>query len=240
MRKSFLVKLSAALLLLLVYIATGQAGLSLAFMNSSATAVWAPTGISLAAMLLWGYRVGPIIFLGAFLVNITTSGSLPVSLMIAVGNTLEGLLGAYLVNRYARGYRAFDQAADIVKFTLLAVMLSTTVSATIGVTGLALGGLASWAFYKSIWLTWWLGDATGALIVTPIIVFWATNPKIHWNIKQTAEALLLLLGLVLTGFWIFGGWSQFSVQNYPLGFVMLPFIVWSSLRFSQPRWQPQC
>ncbi len=233
MRKSLIVNLTAALLLLLVYVATGRAGLSLAFMNSSATAVWAPTGIALAATLICGYRVWPVIFLGALLVNLTNTGSLPASLMIAVGNTLEALLGAYLVNRYARGSHVFDQAADIVKFTVLAAMLSTTVSATVGVTSLVLNELANRADYGSIWLTWWLGNATGALIITPVLVLWTRNPQICWSTRQAVEALLLLLCFMLAGFWVFGGWSQLSVQNYPLGFVMLPFIVWFALRFGQ-------
>src|SRR5580692_11159039 len=89
-----------AMLLLLVYYLAGRLGLSMAFVNTSASAVWAPTGIAIAAMLIWGYRLWPVILAGAFLVNISTSGSFPASLMIAVGNTLEGLTAAYLVTRY--------------------------------------------------------------------------------------------------------------------------------------------
>src|SRR5712664_2943433 len=91
-----------------VYFVAGKIGLRLAFVHASATAVWPPTGIALAALLLLGYRVWPGIFLGAFLVNVTTEGTIATSLGIAVGNTLEGLTGAYLVNRFARGREAFE------------------------------------------------------------------------------------------------------------------------------------
>src|SRR5213593_1117867 len=95
--------------LALVYFLFGKLGLSLAFVNASASAVWPPTGLALAALLLWGYRLWPGIFLGAFLVNITTQGSTATSLGIAVGNTLEALLAAGLVQRFANGLRAFDR-----------------------------------------------------------------------------------------------------------------------------------
>jgi len=77
-----------------VYFVAGKFGLRLAFAHPSATAVWPPTGIALAAFLILGYRVWPAVFAGAFLVNITTTGSLATSVGIGVGNTLEGLLGS--------------------------------------------------------------------------------------------------------------------------------------------------
>src|SRR5438034_9226941 len=83
------------------YFAAGKLGLRLAFVNASATAVWPPTGIGLAAALVLGYGIWPAILLGAFLVNVTTSGAVATSIAIAVGNTLESIVGAYLVNRFA-------------------------------------------------------------------------------------------------------------------------------------------
>ena len=106
-----------------------------------------------AAFLLLGYRVWPGIFLGAFLANLTTAGSVATTLGIATGNTLEGLAGAYLVNRFAHGVHAFDRPQDVFKFTALAALASTTVSPFFGVTSLALGGYADWAEYGRIWLT---------------------------------------------------------------------------------------
>src|SRR3989442_1332716 len=90
-----------------VYFLAGKFGLSLAFVHASASAVWPPTGIALAATLLLGYRVWPALFLGAFLVNVATAGAVWTSLGIAGGNTLEGLLGAFLVRRFANGLKVF-------------------------------------------------------------------------------------------------------------------------------------
>src|SRR5258706_1426137 len=92
----------------LLYIVAGKLGLSLAFVNPSATAVWPPTGIALVACIFFGYRVGVAIFLGAFIVNLTTAGTVTTSLGISLGNTCEAVLGAYLVKRFANGRNAFD------------------------------------------------------------------------------------------------------------------------------------
>src|SRR5215813_6561904 len=96
-----------------LYVAAGKLGLSLAYLNASASPVWPPTGIALAAFLTLGYRVWPAIVAGAFVVNVSTAGSLATSIAIALGNTLEAFVGAYLVNRYANGARAFDHAQDV-------------------------------------------------------------------------------------------------------------------------------
>ena len=135
--------------LALIYFGAGKIGLSLAFLNPSASAVWPPTGIALASILLFGYKVWPSIFIGAFLVNLTTAGTFTTSLGIATGNTLEALAGSYLVIHFAHGRMAFDRTADILKFAGLAAILSTALSATIGVTTLAAAGFVSWPEYGS-------------------------------------------------------------------------------------------
>src|SRR5262245_51255919 len=147
-----LVYLATLGMLAAIYFVCGKLGLMLAFVNISASAVWPPSGVALAAMLVLGYRAWPAIFLGAFLVNITTTGSLATSVGIATGNTLEALIGAVLVNRFANGRHAFNRAQDVFRLAFLAGMLSTGVSATVGVTTLSLGGYSSWNEYGRVWL----------------------------------------------------------------------------------------
>src|SRR5438874_10828900 len=116
--------------LIIVYFLVCKLGLRLAIVHPSATAVWPGTGIALAAILLLGYEVWPGIFLGAFAVNLTTAGSIASSFGIASGNTLEAVLGAYLIIKFANGRNIFDRAEGIVKFFLLACVAATTVSAS--------------------------------------------------------------------------------------------------------------
>ncbi len=215
------------------YFIVGKAGLMLAFVHPSATAVWPPAGITLAAFLLLGNRIWPGIFLGAFMVNITTAGSFATSLGIALGNTLEGFAGAYLVRMFANGPNAFDRAKDILNFVIAAPILSTTISATIGVTSLALGGFASWTSYGSIWATWWLGDAVGILVIAPMLLLWSVTRFWQWKPKQVVEGILLILALFVAGEAVFGGWLPLEVKTYPLEIINIPVIIWAAFRFDQ-------
>jgi signal transduction histidine kinase len=223
--------LAGIALLTALYFVAGKFGLSIAYVHPNATAVWPPTGLTLAAFLLFGYRVWPGIFLGAYLVNISTAGSMATSLGIAGGNTLEGLVGAYLVNRFANGRHVFDRPQDVFKFALLAGVGSTMVSATIGVTSLALAGYADWANYGAIWLTWWLGDAAGDLILAPLLVLWGNHLTVQWRWQQGLEAAALGLLIVLVGQAAFSGVLFNESQKYPLEFLCLPLLVWTAFRF---------
>lgn len=213
------------------YFVSGKLGLMLAFVNVSASAVWPPTGIALAAMLILGYRVWPGIFAGAFLVNLFTAGTVATSLGIATGNTLEGLLGAYLVNRFASGRRAFERAIDAFRFAFLAGVVSTAVSATLGVTSLALGGFAPWEGFGPVWTTWWLGDMGGGLVVAPVLILWSQAGRLRWSMRSVLEAGVLLLVLLVLGQTVFG--PRLSTTDYPLMFVCMPVLVWVAFRFDQ-------
>lgn len=226
--------LSKVFLLALVYFIAGKLGLMLAFVHRSATPVWAPTGITLTAFLLLGYRYWPGILLGAFTVNLFTEGSWLTSLGIGIGNTLEGLAGAYLVNRFAMGRHAFNRAQTLFKFVFLAGLVSTAISPTLGLSSLALGGFVKeGAHYLSIWLTWWLGDVGGNLILAPLLLLWFQNPQIQWSSKQRVEFLCLLIVLIGIGFVVFGALPFFHTKNYPLEFATIPPLLWASFRFGK-------
>jgi signal transduction histidine kinase len=219
-------------LLAIAYFIAGKLGLMLASLHASASPVWPPAGIALAAMLLFGYRVWPAIFVGAFLVNLTTAGDLATSLAIAVGNTLEALAGAWLVNRFGGGKNFCDRPQGVFKFAIAAA-ISTLISPALGVTSLALAGLANWSSYSAIWLTWWLGDVTSDLVVTPLILLWSVGAKRHWHEKEVFEVGTLLVLLVLLSGVVFGGWLEVSSRNYPITFVCGPVVIWMAFRFSQ-------
>jgi signal transduction histidine kinase/CheY-like chemotaxis protein len=217
-------------LLVAIYFVAGKLGLTLAFVNASATLVWPPTGLAIAALLLMGVELWPAIFIGAFAVNLTTSGDLPSSIGIAIGNTLEAVIATRLVNRWADGRKAFERPHGVIRFALLAGTLATAVSASIGVMSLELTGLARWSDAGPIWLTWWLGDASGALVITPVIVLWANDPWV-WTDKRRGELVLLLVAAIATGLLVFGGLQPLSVQRYPIAFLSFPVLVWAAFRF---------
>jgi PAS domain S-box-containing protein len=216
-----------------VYFLAGKLGLKLAFLHQSASPVWPPTGIALAAVLLLGYRVWPGIWLGGFLVNVTTAGTWLTSVGIAGGNTLEALLGAWLVQRFARGRRAFDRARDVFQFAFWAAVVSTTVSATIGVTSLSLGGFADWNRFPPIWFTWWLGDMVSALLVAPVILIWSDRPVPRWTRRQIAEGVFMLASVSVVSLAVFGDFLGTPFQSYLRAFLCFPPLLWGAFRFRQ-------
>jgi signal transduction histidine kinase len=219
-------------ILAIIYFAVGKFGLMLASLHASASPVWPSAGIALAATLLFGYRVLPAIFIGAFLVNVTTAGNVATSFAIAIGNTFEALGGAWLVNQFAGGKEFCDRPQGVFKFAL-AAGISTIISPAFGVTSLALAGFANWTNYGAIWLTWWLGDATGDLVFTPLVLLWTGASKRCWNKKEAAEVGTLFLLLVLLSSIVFGGWLEISSRNYPIAFICGPVVIWMAFRFTQ-------
>ena len=215
-------------LLALAYFVAGKLGLALAVVNASVSPVWPPTGIAFASFLLRGPQVWPAIFVGAFLVNVTTTGSVATSLGIALGNTLEGRLGAELVRLFANGRGVFDRARDVFKFVVLGGLFSTTVSATIGVSSLTLAGSADWREFPAIWFTWWLGDAVGALVVGPVLVLWSVRGGVPRSPARRLEGIGLFATVVAVGALVF-----FGFVGQPLTFLCLPPLVWAAFRFGR-------
>jgi PAS domain S-box-containing protein len=219
------------------YILGGKLGLKLAFVNEYTTAVWPPTGIALAGLLLWGYRMWPGVLIGAFLVNVTT-GDLSVnrtlgSVVIASGNTLEALLGAYLVNRFARGARAFERAQHVFAFAVLAAIVSTTISATVGVTGLLLSSLAKLTNAADIWFTWWIGDASGDLVFAPALILWASHRRPQWTRARMIEVGLLTLCLSLLFLSVFTDVFPSGPAHLGRAIVCVPPLLWVAFRLGQ-------
>src|SRR5678810_295487 len=155
------VKVMAWMVIICAYFLAGKLSLGFASVHVSASPVWLPAGMAVALFLILGFSIWPAILAGAFLVNVTTTGGVLTSASIAVGNTLEGILAAWLLQRFAHGVHAFESPPDILKSALLAGFLTPTVSATIGVTSVMLGQYASFEEFTVIRLTWRMCDATG-------------------------------------------------------------------------------
>jgi signal transduction histidine kinase len=216
-------------LLAAIYFAAAKLGLRLAAVHVSATAVWPATGIALAAVLALGSRVWPAIFAGAFLVNVTNAGSIVTALGIASGNTLEALLGAWLVKRFANGPQPFDRAPDIFRYAGV-VAIATMVSATLGVLSLALTRFAPWGSFGPIWVTWWLGDLGGALVVAPFLLLWGRDRTVPWRGARLVEAVVLLACVASVRRLVFG-WVDPMEYGFALKFLCMPPLLWAAYRF---------
>jgi PAS domain S-box-containing protein len=212
-----------------VYFAAAKLGLSLAVVHSNVTAVWPPTGIAIAALLICGIRVWPGILIGALAANLLTQITLSSAIGIGFGNTLEALFVLYLLTRSKRWNGQLDSGVNVFWFAFSAAVVGPLVSATVGALSLVLGGSGTWDEFGTIWFTWWMGDGFGALIFGPLILAWASNGKI--DSRERAEVALLLSLLVVVSLMIFGGWFPGPVKTYPLAYLCLPLLLWSALKF---------
>lgn len=215
-------------LLAAAYVAAAKLGLAMAFDVAQITAIWPPTGIALAAVLLLGYRVWPGIALGAFIANITTNEPLGTALGITLGNTLEALAGAWMLRR--AGFNPqLSRLHDVLALLLCSALLSTTISATIGTASLCMGGVQPWEAYNELWWLWWLGDATGALLVAPVLLVWCGKPHALHR-RDIVEAVTTTSALIALSLIIFG---ITQVNSQVFLYIIFPFIIWAAFRFGQ-------
>jgi signal transduction histidine kinase len=217
-----------------LYLALARVGLSLDAVAGFATLVWPPTGLALAALLLFGYRAWPGIFIGAFTANLLTGAPVPVALGIGVGNTAEALACAYLVQRLPRFTMTLESVRSVMRL-ILAAVLGTMISATIGVASLYAGGIVASHQLRESWMAWWIGDMVGALVVAPIILVWSTAPRARFRPGRT-ETAFLVVALSLVSVSTFFDGVRF-VPSFPTPFhqtdVLLAVLIWAALRFGQ-------
>lgn len=212
----------------------GQLGLRITVLHPPVSPVWPPVGVALAAMLLLGYRVWPAFFLASFLICESTSTPLKAALAISIANTLEVISAAYLINRFARGIKAFETARDVVKFVLFAGVLTPAISASICIGYLYPAGFPQGPDKSVMWLTWWVGDAIGALLFAPFLILVFGTPHHRLDKRELLELFLLLFSLITVCLTVFGPLSAYFEQKQLLmPWMCVPFLIWAGFRFCQ-------
>ena len=197
------------------------------------SAVWPPSGLGLAAAIVFGPRVAPAIFLAAVASNATGDSSLPSAIGIASGNALAAVTGAMLLARV--GFApTLRRVRDVVALAILGAAVSTALNATVGTSTLLAAGVADpdnvWAF----WRVWWLGDLTGVLLVAPALLLLLTRDGSLWGAGRAgrvqrariAEASLLAGALVAVMLIVLH-------EGVTLAFPIFPLIVLAAMRFGQ-------
>ncbi|HXC17075.1 MAG TPA: diguanylate cyclase [Holophagaceae bacterium] len=211
------------------YFAMARFGLSLAFATTQVTAVWPPTGLALAALVLIGPRAAWGVYVGAFAANAMAKEPMGVVASIALGNTLTGLAGWWMLRMARISKPSFGEIREVVALAVVA-LATPLLSASSGVSCLMLGGLVPGSAFGSVWRVWWMGDGLGILLVTPLLLTWAVPVRLSWNRRQAAEIASLLLSLAFVGGLVFCG-ARERTGIYFRAYAAFPLLIWSALRF---------
>jgi len=212
------------------YFVLAKLGLLFTTVADNVTLIWPPTGLALFALLVFGRRYWPWIFIAAFITNLTTNAPLAACVSIAVGNTLEAVTGVYLLNR-ANFDRRLARVRDVLLLLALAAGLSTMVSSTIGSLSLALTHIIPWEAFQQAWITWWMGDAMGALVVTPLLLSRWSKDEVDILGGRRVEAILLIFCVVVMTQLVFGDHLDLWRRHLPISFLTFPFLTWAAIRF---------
>ena len=220
------------------YVLAAALGLGLAYPGTNASPFWPPTALAIALLYGYGLRLWPVVLAGAFTINLIfmlragvwLALALPSSFAVGVGNMLEAWIGVYLLRRFLREQFPFESLRGLGLFVLFQAILAPAVSASIGVTSSRWVDLRGAADYGENWLTWWVGDASGALTMAPVLML------LHAQWRRPTQARLLegaalFLVLTLGTMAVFGIWPYHGERRYPLVFFLLPMILWAVLRF---------
>ena len=225
----------------LAYFIFGRLAIRLAIPPGVATAVFPSSGIALAAILLGGNRLAIGVWLGSFLLNITTFWNdselshamvIAVTSFVALASTLQAVTGGFLV-RWSTGVSVpFDNARDVFLFLLVEVV-SCLIAPTLSVAVLCFSGLVLWSSMAITWWTWWIGDLLGVLVIAPFILIWSRRTPILWK-PQLLEAAGLLLVMLTISQIVYGvpfTWAQQS--EIPVAYLLTAPVIWAAFRFGQ-------
>ncbi len=219
-------------LLAAVYLAWAMLGIAAVGVSAPLAPAWSPAGIGLAALLLGGNRLWPGVALGALLAAVWGGVPLGAACTVALANTLEALLGTWLLRRVVGFQLSLERTRDIVGLVTLAAVFASAVGGTIGTTGLWLAGVISGAGWTASWWAWWLRCMMGKLVVTPLVLTWGVRGWSAFRPVRTAEGLGLTVALAGVSALVFTPVAP-TGSNAPLAYYVFPFVGWAALRFGQ-------
>jgi len=218
-----------------VYVVAAKISLNIYPGGHVITVIWPPAGITLASLLLFGYKVTPAIFAASFVVSSTQNATPLAALGFATANTVEPLLGAFLLKLRNQFDYSLERVRDVIRFIVLAAIISTAVGATLGVVVLLAAGFIHTSAAGMSWTEWWISDMLGDLVVAPFILVWRYHGLrvLRKNVRSLVKAILLLACLTLVTMVAFRGFTSIGIKPFILAYLVFPLLVWLSLRFRQ-------
>ena len=195
--------------------------------ENGTVAIWPSAGLFLAAFLLLGWRILPVLFISDFVIKLIVffPQDLVTSSLTAFGNIVDLLVTSYLINRFVKYRHLLDRSQDVLRFFILSIP-SPIIGTTLATTLLCVRGITPWTTYPEVWRSWFTSIIAGTMIVTPAILAWVQKPKQSDKLQRPRIAefgllLLLLVAIAKIAFW----------QRYPIEYMMIPLLIWSAFRF---------
>ena len=230
--KNGLLYIGKIIILAIIYHLAARLGLKMAYVQMNTSPVWPPTGISIAALLLFGISYWPGITLGVLGGSILTGAPINLAMGMALGNTLEAVTAAYILKRYLHFHEVLDKLNDVIGLAMVSTF-STAISASIGTLTLLITTQTPQSAFFSIWITWWIGDLLGALVVAPTIMVWLKPLPLKGRTKSIFEGLGLLILILVITWYVFSHLPPIDITHQAMIYVIFPFIIWAALRFGQ-------
>ncbi|WP_454783238.1 MASE1 domain-containing protein [Legionella sp. WA2022007384] len=213
----------------LIYTIGGVASNIWMIPHTLVTPLWLPSGAALAMVLWYGNKVFLGIAISEVLVTATLGNVLSwqtwiASAFVGVGAGLQAIWAAQLIQHYTHTKTPFYTVRDVLIFIFGGDFLISLTSCTVGIASLVLFDLIKPGQIINNWFVWWIGDIVGIMVITPLIMAWYDS-KPTFNLKLFLEYVLLIGLLSCTIVMIY-------ILHYPLAYILLPFCVWSAVRFS--------
>src|SRR4051794_12784555 len=237
---TYLVELS---IVAATYIGLAESALLLPAINPTATPLWPPTGFALALVLLRGYRIWPAILVGSLSPYLMADRPLLEVGSVGLGTLLAAFAGTWLINRWSNGHQTFGTPSSIAKFAIISFAPTTMISSAIALAAFILSNKISFSDSIVTWVTWWLADAAGTLVIAPVVVLWAIMPVVSlskWNVMESAavSTLVSVIGIVayspLIGSNLISNELNVLLPHRSLvGFLVLGPLLWAGLRGNQ-------
>jgi integral membrane sensor domain MASE1 len=231
-RHATAIYLAQVVLLALAYGAVGKLSVGLSSRYDIVALVYAPDGIALAVGLCLGARVWPGVFLGELAWTLANGQPLPTSLAMAVGNTLDLVVGVYVLRTRFGFAVSLERPRDVLALGLTVALVCAPISACVGVGTLWLAGQVAPDEVLSTWLSWWLANVMGQILVTPVLLTWAADHRVTWSRWRQFDAAATIVVLVAVTELAFGRWAALGLYHPALLFAIFPLLIWTAIRFS--------
>jgi PAS domain S-box-containing protein len=220
------------LLLTVAYWFTGELGLLVGGAFEGISPLWPSAGLALFAFLVAGPRMWPGVILGSMLLAYVEDMPLAPTLLIASAHVVEAVLGRQLLCAWPGDFKfGMQRIRDVLLLTSCCAVGAAAIASGLGTLALAFSGVTPPGAVQMLWFTWWLGDAVGILVVTPLLLAWRRWRQLRLAPRQLAE-LTLLLGLLGVSAWINFYLMSVHELHVPLVlYLMLPSAIWAAARF---------